>query len=228
MNRVTIIVAFLWFLSSQAPAANDDSLAAYLREKGLTSSECLERPPRELMGWIAEREKLGYTGTPGHEQAVIDLFYASYRAALQPAIDSRFPNAKKSRKPLQKLLCFTYDFMASINGSRTYVTHDRISAYTEHILGQLCSSPSATLSIAADSRPTDLDVATFARLKAALWTNSARGRPDYNRYSADLLTYLKAAETADPSITALNLRFYVIDFIDRNIPLLNPNSFDFR
>ncbi|HEY5893021.1 MAG TPA: hypothetical protein VIT91_07295 [Chthoniobacterales bacterium] len=228
MRLAIIAVAFLWFLGSQAPAADDASFAAYLRETGLTPAECLERPPRELMAWIAERQKLGYTGTPGDEQTVIDLFYASYRATLRPTIDTRYPNAKTLREPLQKLHCFIYDFMASINGSRTYVTHERIAAYTEHILAELYSSRGATLSIAADSHPTDSDVVTFARLKAALWADSGRERPNYNRYTADLLSHLKAAEAADPSITALNLRFYIVAFIDQYVPLLNPNSFDFR
>jgi hypothetical protein len=43
-----------------------------------------------------------------------------------------------------------------------------------------------------------------------------------------LLDHLKAAEAADPSIEALNIRYYVVDFVDRYIRLLNPNAVDFR
>ena len=217
----------LCHLAAAAVAANDNSFASYLRDKGLTAGECLERPPRELMGWIVEREKLGYIGTPSHEQAVIDLFYDRYRATLRPAVDSRYPNAKTLREPLQKLHCLIFDFMSSINGSRTYVTHDRIAAYTEHVLAQLYST-GGTRTAAVDSHPSDADVATFARLKAALWYDNGRERPNYDRFSEDVLAGLKAVETADPKVPSLNIRFYLVDFIDRYASLLNPNVADFR
>jgi hypothetical protein len=183
MHAAILTITLLGSFIAPALAANDESLATYLRERGLTPAECLERAPRELMGWVAEREKLGYTGTTGHEQTVISSYYASYRAALRPEIDARYPNARKLRDPLQKLHCFIYDSMAEINGARAYITHDRIAAYTEHILAQLYSSPGKH-PIAASSHLTGADVVTFARLKAALSDDLQKERrPDFDRYS---------------------------------------------
>ena len=228
MCASVMTAAVLFFASDVALAVNDDSLVTYLRENGLTATECLERSPRELMGWIAQRQKLGYTGTTGHEQAAISQFYEKYRATLQPAVDARFSNAKTLRAPLHKLHCLIHDFMTQVNGSRTYVTHERIAAYTEHILAKLYSAPGVLTFGAADVQPSETDVVTFARLKAALSYDTQGERPDYNSYSKDVLNLLKTAEKADPAVPALNIRFYIIDFIDRYASLLNPNSVDSR
>jgi len=203
-------------------------MTRYLRETGLTATECLERSPKDLMGWIGEREKLHVYGTTGGIQDVIELFYEKYRAVLRPAVDERYPKAKAMREPLQKIYCLIFDFMSVNDGYRTYVTHARIAAYTEHILSDLYFDSSATRANAFDSHPIDADVATFARLKGAISLDYGRKplpHSDLEQYSTELLHLLKAAEAADPGVSALNLRIFVVHFIDKYSELLNPRSF---
>jgi hypothetical protein len=221
MHISTVVLVLLCFAISRARAGNDDSLDNYLREKGITAAECHDRSPSELMGLIEEREKLGHGGTTGHMEDAATHFYQTYLAALQPAVDARFPKAKALRRPLQKLHCFIFDSMQSMTHDRTYITHERIAAYTEHVLESLYES-GETLDFAAESKPTAREVAAFARLKAAISFNTQIVlRPNYVQYSTRFLRHLKSAEGADPKISAYNLRIHVVDFVNKYVPLLD-------
>jgi len=197
----------------------------YVRKKGLSAAECLERSPRDLMGWIAERERLGYSGTTDHSEAAVEHFYAHYLSTLRPVIDARYPKAKALREPLQKLHCLIFDFMQkSVTHNRTYITHDRIAAYTEHVLDQLYSG-GGSLTSANDSHPTSEEVAAFARLKAAVcFNNQIAEHPNYDEYSTALLSQLRAVEAVDAKIPRTNIRLYVVDFVYRYVPLLDPQA----
>jgi hypothetical protein len=203
-------------------ALDDESFNTYLTEKGLTAAECIERSPSDLMGWIAQREKIGYDGPTNFREDAVERFFRSYEATLRPSVDAHYPKAKALREPLRELHRFIFDFMQSVTHDRTYVTPDRIAAYTEHVLQELYSD-GGELSFAAMSHPTIEEVAAYARIEAALRFNSQIVmRPNYARYSTGVLRRLKEVEAIDPAIPVFVLQIFVVHFIDGYKTLLEP------
>ena len=202
--------------------AEDSSYENYLRQTGLTPNECMERSPYDLVGWVAEEHHLGFGGTPGYEQDVIELFYRQYASALRSLVDARYPLAKRVRVPLQELYCEIYDYLGTINHGRSYVTHERIAAWTEHTLSDVNRYAGGSM-VLSQRIATRRDVATFARLKAVLWVDpSLQQGKSHDRYATRVGELLAEVERADPSLDPSSLRYAVAEFIDEYRELLNP------
>jgi hypothetical protein len=216
----TVTLWTLWVPAAQG--GNDESFVNYLRDNRPIAADCFQYSPGDLMIRIAEKYKLGNGGTPGHEQDVVELFFTSYKVTLQREVDGRYPKAQQIRRPLQKLHCLIFDFMSEAEGTRTYVTQDRIAAQTEYVIAQLYSSLNTPPLMATKSHPSDNDVATFARIKASLKADGSNLQLDFDRFATNVLSQLKQVEESSPEIEASALRLYVIEFIDHFSTLLNP------
>ncbi|MCE9518553.1 MAG: hypothetical protein K8R87_03150 [Verrucomicrobia bacterium] len=80
-------------------AVNDSTFLDYLGRTSLKVEDCVSRDPSELFLVVAEREKLGYSGTPSHEETVIEAFYQNYTKVLKAHNDSKHVEVAKARSP---------------------------------------------------------------------------------------------------------------------------------
>jgi hypothetical protein len=219
----TAILATTVALILPSEAANDSTFLDYLGRTSLKVEDCVSRDPSELFLVIAEREKLGYSGTPSHEESVVEAFYQNYTKVLRAHNDFKHVEVAKARAGLQELFYSVTDRFEDLLRWRSYITHARVDAYVEHIISMLADGGFPGESLAADLSVTDVAgyvrtscVLRFARDGAAILT------PDWDGISADVTRHLRTIARSPSPHESRALHYLLAQFADTYPNALHP------
>jgi hypothetical protein len=113
--------------------------------------------------------------------------------------------------------------MIENEGYRSYVTRQRVAAFTEHEVADFVRArrPQDTPPQAAP--PTREEVAAYARLTAKKMTvDRPWAKPDPDQFAATLQRKLKTVEAAVPKRAVGEVRRHIMEFLERHLEELNP------
>ena len=176
---------------------------------------------------IAEREKLGYSGTPGHEESVVDAFYANYTKVLQAHNDSHHSEFAKGRGELRELFYAVADQFKALLKQRNYITHARVDAYVEYVISSMAVDGYPFESFAADLSVGD--IAAYLRLTFVLRLGREAGaalpEPDWDELPAKITKQLRSIEKSSLPFKPRVLHYFLAEFAGAYPDALEPSKY---
>jgi hypothetical protein len=214
MTRFLFTAVLLWCPALCAFAGNDETYVNYLNKNGLKVDECVSEAPGTLFQTLAEREKLGYAGTPANGATTVNTFYQKYLAALQPYNDSHFADVAKARQSLRDLFYYITDAFEDATRNRTYITHKRVDALVEHFIVCLAEPHMPAKALHLDLSVDDAAAYLRARL-VLIHVDGSIPDPDFDAFRGQIAAKLRRiGKEHGGDIQPLALHYYAVTFAD--------------